>query len=334
MKAPATAAGRPAWGAPLRRPLPVTTALLLLCGLLAALSLLLGASGFGPAPALIIWQIRLPRTLLALAVGGGLGIAGAALQGGLRNPLADPGLLGITGCAAVGAVLVFYWGLSQRFAPALPIAGLCGAGFGCALLLGFAGRAPSGPSLILAGIALSAISAALLALALTLAPNPFALSEITFWLMGGLEDRSLIHVALALPPVLIGMALLMRVGRGLDALSLGEATAATLGVPVARTMRLVAIGTTLAVGGGAAVAGGIGFVGLVVPHLLRPLLGERPGALLAASIPAGAALLTAADLLCRMAVLLLPISQEPRLGVVTALIGAPFLVTLARKVAP
>jgi iron complex transport system permease protein len=211
---------------------------------------------------------------------------------------------------------------------------MVGAGLGCLLLIGFAGRAPSGPSLILAGVALSAISAALLALALTLAPNPFALAEITFWLMGGLDDRSLTHVALAAPPILVGGMMLLRVGRRLDALSLGEATAATLGVPVANTLRLIAAGTALAVGAGAAVAGGIGFVGLVVPHLLRPLLGERPGALLPASVPAGAALLLTADILVRAAVLVLPVSQEPRLGVLTALLGAPFLVAIARKVAP
>jgi iron complex transport system permease protein len=324
----------PAKQAHLRNPKRVVLALCALCGVLTGASVLLGAAGFGVPSHIIFWQIRLPRTILALLVGGGLGLSGAALQGGLRNPLADPGLLGISGCAAVGAVAVFYWGLAQRFFPALPLGGMVGAGFGCLLLLGFAGRAPSGPSLILAGVALSAISAALLALALTLAPNPFALAEITFWLMGGLDDRSLTHVMLAAPPIVLGAILLLRVGRRLDALSLGEATAATLGVPVTSTMRLIAGGTALAVGAGAAVAGGIGFVGLVVPHLLRPLLGERPGALLPASLPAGAALLLMADMLVRAALLWLPVSQEPRLGVLTALLGAPFLVAIARKVAP
>jgi iron complex transport system permease protein len=324
----------PAKRTALHDPRPVVWALMGLCVALCGVSVLLGAVGFGVPSHIIFWQIRVPRTILALLVGGGLGLSGAALQGGLRNPLADPGLLGITGCAAVGAVAVFYWGLAQRFFPALPLGGMVGAGLGCLLLIGFAGRAPSGPSLILAGVALSAISAALLALALTLAPNPFALAEITFWLMGGLDDRSLTHVALAAPPILLGGMMLLRVGRRLDALSLGEATAATLGVPVASTLRLIAAGTALAVGAGAAVAGGIGFVGLVVPHLLRPLLGERPGALLPASIPAGAALLLTADILVRAAVLVLPVSQEPRLGVLTALLGAPFLVAIARKVAP
>ena len=240
-------------------------------------SLLVGDGILALPDRLILLQIRLPRTLLAALVGGGLGLSGAVLQGALRNPLADPGLLGITGTAGLGAALVFYWGLAAHFAPALPLGGLAGAAVGAGCLLAFAGRAPSGPSLILAGVAVSALSASLLALALSLAPNPFALAEITFWLLGGLTDRSLLHVALAAPPILLGAAILLRLGPGLDALSLGEETAASLGVPVGRTLRLAAAGTALAAGAGAAVAGGIGFVGLVVPHLLRPLLGERPG---------------------------------------------------------
>jgi len=301
---------------------------------LFAVSLLIGDATLALPDAAILWQIRLPRALLAVLVGGGLGLSGAVLQGALRNKLADPGLLGITGTAGLGAVIAFYWGLAQVFAPALPAGGLAGAGVGAALLLGFAGRAPSGPSLILAGVAVSAIAASLLALALSLAPNPFALAEITFWLMGGLADRSLSHVALAAPPILVGMAILLRLGPGLDALSLGEDTAASLGVPVARTLRLAATGTALAVGAGTAVAGAIGFIGLVVPHLLRPWLGERPGALLAAAPLMGAALLLAADMLVRLAPLALPLSAAPPVGVLTALLGAPFLVAIARKAAP
>lgn len=308
----------------------------LLVALLAlfAASLLIGDATFALPDGLILWQIRLPRALLAMLVGGGLGLSGAVLQGALRNPLADPGLLGITGTAGLGAVIAFYWGLAQLFPPALPIGGLLGAGIGAALLLVFAGRAPSGPSLILAGVAVSAIAAALLALALTLAPNPFALAEITFWLMGGLADRSLTHVALAAPPILLGTAILLRLGPGLDALSLGEDTAASLGVPVARTLRLAAAGTALAVGAGAAVAGAIGFIGLVVPHLLRPWLGERPSALLRAAPLAGAALLLAADILVRAAPLVLPLSASPPVGVLTALLGAPFVIIVARRAAP
>jgi iron complex transport system permease protein len=301
---------------------------------LATISLLTGAAGFGIPDTLILWQIRLPRTALAALVGGGLGLSGAVLQGALRNPLADPGFLGVAGCAALGAVIVFYWGVSARFAPALPLGGLVGAALGCALLLGFAGRSASGPSLILGGVALSALASAGLALALTVAPNPFALAEITFWLMGGLEDRTLTHLALAAPPILAGCMVLLPLGRRLDALGLGEATAASLGVPVGVTLSLVALGVSLAVGAGAAVAGGIGFVGLVVPHLLRPWFGQRPGALLLPSLVGGAALLLAADLVARLGPLAFGMGQEPRLGVLTALLGAPFLVVIARRVAP
>ena len=301
---------------------------------LFAAGLLTGAAGWGVPDPLILVQLRLPRSALAGLIGGALGLSGAVLQGALRNPLADPGLLGITGSAALGAVVVFYWGLAATVPAALPLGGLAGAAIGAGFLLRFAGRAASGPSLILAGVAVSAIAAALLALALTLAPNPYALAEITFWLMGGLDDRSLLHLALAAPPILLGCALLLRLGPGLDALALGEDTAASLGVPVARTLRMAAVGVTLAVGAGAAVAGGIGFVGLLVPHLLRPWLGERPGGLLLGSLLGGAVLLQGADLLARILPLVLPLSAEPRLGVLTALLGAPLLVRIARRVAP
>ena len=308
--------------------------LAVLLAAIVLLSLLLGDGTVAPPDWLILTRLRLPRTVLAALVGGGLGLAGAVLQGALRNPLADPGLLGITGTAGLGSVVVFYWGLAQGFPPALPAGGLAGAAVGALALLGFAGRAASGPALILAGVAVSALSAALLALALTLAPNPFALAEITFWLLGGLQDRTLLHVALAAPPILLGMAILLRLGPALDALSLGEDTAASLGIPIGRTLRLAALGTALTAGAAAAVAGGIGFVGLVVPHLLRPLLGEQPGALLPASVLTGAILLTSADMLVRVAPLLLPLSQTLPLGVLTALLGAPFLVVIARKAAP
>jgi iron complex transport system permease protein len=306
---------------------------LLLAALFAA-SLLIGDGFLGVPDALILWQLRLPRTLLAALVGGGLGLSGTVLQGALRNPLADPGLLGITGTAGLGAVIAFYWGMARHFPPALPGGGLLGASVGAGLLLVFAGRAPSGPSLILAGVAVSAIAGALLALALTLAPNPFALAEITVWLMGGLQDRTLTHVVLAAPPILLGAALLLRLGPGLDALSLGEDAAATLGMPVARTLRLAAAGTALAVGAGAAVAGAIGFVGLVVPHLLRPLLGRRPSVLLPGAALGGAALLLVADMLVRLVPFVLPTSAPLPVGVLTALLGAPFLVVILRTAGP
>ena len=301
---------------------------------LAVLSLLLGALGFGVPDGVILWQLRVPRTGLALLVGAGLGLSGAVLQGVLRNPLADPGFLGVGGCAALGAVCVFYWGLAAAFPPALALGGLAGAAVGCGALLLIFARAQSGPGLILAGVGVSAIAAALLSLVLSAAPNPFALYEITFWLMGGLEDRTLTHLALAAAPIVAGCAILLRLGPGLDGLSLGEDTAASLGVPVARTLVLAVAGVSLAVGAGAAVAGDIGFVGLVVPHLLRPLVGERPGALLAPSMVLGAGLLLVADCVARAAALALPLAAEPRLGVITALLGAPFLVAIARRAAP
>ncbi len=220
---------------------------------LALLSLLAGPAGFGLPHTIILWQVRLPRTLLALLVGGGLGLSGAVLQGALRNPLADPGLLGVGGCAVLAAVIAFYWGLSAAFPPALPLAGLLGAGIGCAVLLGMAGRAMSGASLILAGVALSALAAALLALALALAPNPFALAELTAWLMGGFSQATLAQVWLAGPPILLGCAFLLGLGRRLDGLALGEEVASSLGVPVAATLRRASLGVTLAVG---AAAGG------------------------------------------------------------------------------
>jgi iron complex transport system permease protein len=301
---------------------------------LAAFSLLLGAAGFGVPDADILLQLRVPRTGLALLVGAGLGLSGAVLQGVLRNPLADPGFLGIGGCAALGAVGAFYWGLTAAYPLVLPLSGFAGAAVGCgALLLVFA-RAQSGPGLILAGVGVSALAAAALSLLLSAAPNPFALYEITFWLMGGLQDRTLTHLVLAAVPIALGCALLLRLGPGLDGLSLGEEAAASLGVPVARTLRQAVLGVALAVGAGAAVAGGIGFVGLVVPHLLRPFFGQRPGGLLWPSMLGGAALLLAADICARAAPLLLPLAAEPRLGVLTALLGAPFLVAAARKAAP
>jgi iron complex transport system permease protein len=299
--------------------------------LLAAAGLLSGPAGFGLPDPLILWQLRLPRTLLALLAGGALGLSGAVLQGALRNPLADSGLLGIGGCAGLGAVVVYYWGLTAVFAPALPLGGLAGAALGCAALLAMTGRGLNGTSLILAGVALSAFAAALLTLALAFAPNPFALAEITFWLMGGLADRAPLHLALAAPPITIGCLMLLRLAPGLDALSLGEDVAASLGRPPARTLALAALGVALAVGAATAVAGGIGFVGLIVPHLLRGWVGERPGALLLPAVLGGAALLLGADLLARLAPLALPLSAEPPLGVLTALLGAPFLLRIARK---
>lgn len=280
--------------------------------------------GGGAAARLILVEVRLPRALLALAIGAGLGIAGAALQGYLRNPLAEPGIIGISAAAAFGAVVTFYFGLAASFPLALPLGGLIGAAGGVALVHGLAGRGAGTATLILAGVAVNALGGALTALALSLAPSPFATLEIIHWMLGGLTDRSMTHVWLALPFIAAGVALLATLGRGIDALALGEDTAASLGIDLARLRIVLVSGTALAVGAATAVAGVIGFVGLVVPHLLRPLVGHRPGRLLGASAVGGAALTLAADLVARLVLT----GREINLGVLTALIGAPFFLTL------
>jgi iron complex transport system permease protein len=276
---------------------------------------------------LILYEVRLPRAVLALAVGAALGIAGAALQGYLRNPLAEPGVIGVSAAGALGAVIVFYFGLAGAFPLALPLGGLLGAGLGVALVHGLAGRGSGTVALILAGVAVNALAGALTALALSLAPSPYATLEIIHWMLGGLTDRSLTHVWLAVPFMAAGVALLASLGRGLDALTLGEDAAASLGIDLARLRLTLILGTALAVGAATAVAGVIGFVGLVVPHVLRPLLGHRPGRLLAASALGGAALTLFADLATR----LILTDREINLGVLTAIIGAPFFLALVLR---
>ncbi len=281
-------------------------------------------TGRGGATALVMREIRLPRALLALLIGGGLGLSGAALQGYLRNPLAEPGLLGISGAAGLGAAIALYTGLSAAFPLALPLTALAGAALATLLVQALAGAGGSSITLILAGIAVASLTTALTSLVLNLSPNPFAAAEIVYWLLGSLADRSLVHVALAAPFILAGMALLLTLGRALDALTLGEDAAASMGVTLGRTRTLAVAGTALAVGAGVAVAGAIGFVGLVVPHLLRPLVGALPSRLLPASALGGAALVLAADL----AVRLIAPERDLKLGVLTALVGAPFFLWL------
>ncbi|WP_111428291.1 iron ABC transporter permease [Rhodobacteraceae bacterium DSL-40] len=318
----------------------VIAALGLLTAALFAGSLLVGPAGFGmgeslrallsgqgDAIALVMREIRLPRALLALLIGAGLGASGATLQGYLRNPLAEPGLLGISGAAALGAVLALYTGLSVAFPLALPLSALTGAIAATVLLQGLAGSAPGSISLILAGVAVSSLAGALTSLVLNLSPNPFAASEIVYWLLGSLADRSMAHVWLAGPFIVAGIALLALTGRALDALTLGEDAAASMGIDIRRTRTLAVLGTALAVGAGVAVAGSIGFIGLVVPHLLRPITGGLPSRLLPASALGGAALLLAADL----AVRLIAPDRDLKLGVLTALVGAPFFFWLVWK---
>ncbi|GJD67697.1 FecCD family ABC transporter permease [Methylobacterium gnaphalii] len=281
-------------------------------------------AGRNTLQALVFWELRLPRALLGALVGFSLGLTGAVMQGYLRNPLADPGILGISSAAALGAVIVFYSGMAGALSLALPLGGIAGAA-GAALAINLLAMRGTGTlGLILAGVGLSSLAGALTALALNFAPNPYAALEIVFWLMGSLTDRSMDHVWLCLPLMVIGWLMMLSTSRALDALSLGEDTAASLGFDLVSVRLRIVTGAALTVGSGVAVSGAIGFVGLVVPHLVRPLVGARPSASLLPSGFAGAALVLIADI----AVRLLPARPELKLGVVTALVGAPFLIGL------
>ncbi|ETW12674.1 transport system permease [Roseivivax marinus] len=277
-----------------------------------------------PLEVTVMQQIRLPRAALAAMVGASLGLSGAAMQGFLRNPLAEPGLIGVSGAAALGAVLALQTGLVAAFALALPLTALLFAMGAVGVLLMLAGPRGGSLTLILAGIAVSALAGALTALVLNLSPNPYATAEIVFWMMGSVSDRSLSHVALAAPVMVLGWAALLTLGRGLDALTLGEDAAEALGVSLVRLRLTLLFGTAAAVGAATAVTGAIGFVGLVVPHLLRPLTGARPSTLLWASALGGAAMVLAADIAVRV---ILP-ARDLKLGVVMALIGAPLFLHL------
>ena len=268
----------------------------------------------------IVAEIRLPRVLLAILVGASLGMAGAALQGLLRNPLAEPGLLGVSASASLGAVLCLYFGFAAINIWLLPAAAMGCAALATAVLYLVARRGAGNLTLILAGVALSSLAAALTSLAINLAPNPTDVQDIVLWLLGSLADRSFDEIRLALPFVLTGLALLLSCARSLDALTLGEDEAASLGVSLARLRARVVLGTALCVGASVAVTGAIGFVGLVVPHMLRRAVGYHPARLLVASALGGALLLLAADVVLR----LVSGGFELMLGVVTALIGAPF----------
>lgn len=275
----------------------------------------------------VVWEIRLPRVLLAVLVGATLGLAGAAMQGFLRNPLAEPGILGVSSGAALGAVIVLYFGFAAAAWYWLPVAAITGALIALVLVYLLAGFRSSVLSLILAGVAINAIAGALISVALNFAPSYFALQEIVFWLMGSLSNRNMQHVYIAAPFIVAGWLLLLSRYRFLNALSLGEETATSLGFNPQRERNFLLIGLALCVGAAVAVSGSIGFVGLVVPHLLRPLVGYQPSRLLMASALGGALLVLCADIFVRQ----LDVARELKLGVVTSLLGGPFFLILILK---
>lgn len=290
-----------------------------------ALSLVAGKQwlpwGTDAATAILI-ELRLPRAVLGLLLGAMLGVAGAVLQGFLRNPLADPAVVGVSSTAALGAVAaILYVGATSL---GLFAAAMAGALLAMALLVALTWRSADPVAFILAGTVLSSLAGALTAFLISIAPNPYAVASVLDWLMGALTDRGLADLARAAPFLVVGTLLLALAGPALDALTLGEGAARSLGIRLGRVQALVVLGTGLGVGAGVAATGVIGFVGLVVPHLLRPLFGHRPSALLLPSGLGGAALLLFADSLCRLA----PGAGEVRLGVAMALIGAPFFLAL------
>ena len=318
-----------------RSPLVVTSALTLALVILAALSLMAGRV-WVPLEAwriedprwIIILELRIPRTLLAIVVGAALGMSGAALQGYTRNPLADPGVLGVSSMAALGAVVSLYVGfylpVLAGIAWLMPLCAMAGALLGVLVLIGLTGQATGTVTFVLAGVVLNIVAGAGVALALNLAPNPWAVNEIVNWLMGSLTDRSMADLQMSAPFVAVGLVLLILTRRALDALTLGEIGARSLGIDLSRTRLLLALGVGLAAGASVAVTGVIGFVGLVTPHLLRPFLGPRPAGLLLPSALGGAVIVLAGDILVR----LIPSAAEVRLGVAMAALGGPFFLAL------
>ncbi len=324
----------------MRRRAGVMAALVVLVLLLALLSLGTGPVRLSPLTVIdalfgggsnvqqvIVQQIRLPRTILGFAIGAILGLSGAALQGLLRNPLASPSLFGAPQSAAFGAVLVIAFGLADVRSYALPVAAILAAFASVFVLLAIAGRNAGLLILILAGLAISSLAGAATALVMNLSSNPFVVLEIAFWLLGSLEDRSFRHVMLALPFIVAGAILLWSQRNAFRALSLGEEAAQSLGVNVGQLRLAVILGTALGVGGAVAVSGSIGFIGLVAPHLMRPLIGHDPARLLLPSALTGAALLLAADI----AVRIIPSSSDIKVGVLTSIIGVPFFLYLIMR---
>ena len=288
------------------------------------------AALFGGAEAgdrLVVWQIRLPRAIAAYIVGAALGISGAALQGLLRNPLAEPGVLGVSASASLMATFALYYGIASITPWALPIAAIIGALTATALITIAALRTQSVVTLILIGVGLSSFAGAAMSLLMNLAPNPFSLSDMINWMLGSVANRSFDEITLAAPFILAGGATLFATRRGLSALTLGEEAAAGIGLNLRRQQIFTVVGAGLATGGAVALAGAIGFVGIVAPHIIRPFVGHDPARSLVPSALFSGLILVVADIFVR----LMPTSAELKLGVVAALIGAPAFVWIAMQ---
>ena len=283
--------------------------------------------GAAPGDRVVVWEIRLPRAVAAGVVGAALGASGAALQGLLRNPLAEPGVLGVSASAALGATFVLYYGLAGADALLPPLAAIAGALAATALLTLAAMRVGSVVTLILVGVGLSSFAAAVMTLLLSFAPHPFSLFDMLNWMLGTVANRSFGDLAFAAPFLAAGLAILCAARRSLSALTLGEEAAAGMGVDLHRARCLVVLGAGLATGAAVSVAGVIGFVGIVAPHLVRPLVGHDPARTLAPSALLAGLILVVADLGVRVA----PTERELKLGVVAALLGAPVFVWIAAQ---
>ncbi|MEZ5954607.1 MAG: iron ABC transporter permease [Hyphomonas sp.] len=312
-----------------------------LCGLMLIVSVFAGTAplSFGEtvsallgqgseAARVIVWEIRLPRAVAAFGVGAALGLAGAAMQGLLQNPLAEPGVLGVSSFASLGAMVAIYFGLAGAGSLGVPAAAILFSLVAVVLLLFAAGKGANSVTLLLVGIGLSSLAGALMALALNLAPNPWSLADLVNWMLGSVANRSWTDVAMILPVWIAGAVAVLMSGGGLRALSLGDETAATLGADPRRTRWLVIAGTSLLAGGSVAIAGTIGFVGIVAPHVIRPFVRHDPARLLVPSALLAGLLLVSADLAARV----LPFAQELKLGVAAALFGAPVFIWIAARI--
>ena len=294
-------------------------------GLARFFAVLTGSGAAGDS--IVLWDIRLPRALSAYLVGAALGLSGAALQGLLRNPLADPGVLGVSATASLAATFTLYYGFAVLSIVILPLAAIAGALVATAFLSIAALRLGSVITLILVGVGISSFAAALMALLMNFAPNPFSLFDMVNWMLGTVANRSFNDIALAAPGILLGFIILCYCRRGLSALTLGEEAAAGIGLNLKRTRLLVVVGAGICTGAAVSLAGAVGFVGIIAPHLVRPWVKYEPGeTLLPAALLAGL-ILVLADIVIRI----LPTETELKLGVMAALIGAPAFIWIASQ---